>query len=177
MAKKLLLVIVAVVVVAVVCAAVFVVLSDNSKNKTTYWFYIDYGEDAPATVTNEWISASGGNSYDALCAALDKKGYEYDIPFNKTYESGTINGINGVAPEWDATAAKSYSWSLFAWTGDTYDSTLSGWEETVYGIGHPSLTETTYYIAVVEWDTETFTTTFNPNTTTGWKTGGPFASA
>jgi len=184
MAKKMLLVIVAVVIVAVVCVALFVVLSGDKDNKddtnvdeTTYWFYINYGAGAPATVSNEWISASGGNSYEALCKALDAKGYAYDIQFNQSFESGTINGINGVAPEWDATAAISYGWSLFAWTGDTYDSTLAGWEETLYGIGHPSLTETTYYIAVVGWNTTTFTTTFNPNTTTGWKTGGPFASA
>ncbi|MCL2148589.1 MAG: hypothetical protein FWH47_04555 [Methanomassiliicoccaceae archaeon] len=174
MAKKAVVIVAVVLVVVVVAAAAFFMLSNNSDDnskKNTYWYYIDYGDYETSTVANGWISGEGNNAYEGICSALDGLGITFDIPDSGLME-GFIIEINGVEPDWSATGD---SWSQFVWTGGTDSSISDGWEEMGTGITGVTTSQNIFYFGVTEFDSVTYEPTLDPNTTTGWQDGGPFA--
>ncbi|MDR1954726.1 MAG: hypothetical protein LBP82_02085 [Candidatus Methanoplasma sp.] len=183
MKNTVLFLIVGIVVVAVAAVAIYHVFNNGNSDVddggsvddgTTYWFYLDYSIYETSTIKNGWISGKGGNALEGLFTALKDKEIPYEIPTSGG-AAGFITSINEVDPIWDMTAPAAYSWSQFIWAEDSFDVSLSGWEEMDVSIAGVTTSQNIFYLGVAQWDTSSFTCLFDPNTLTGWQTGGPSA--
>ena len=146
---------------AIGAAAGFFLWGNNGGDdgKIEYWFYIDYGDKADETHTDEWISGKGTNALEALqsVATLDVNGT-------------MVNGINGVAPDY---ATDGTYWTLYIYNGQ-YDANWATYGGMVMsGLGIDQVKSTVLMFAVTDG-------TANPNLDQGymgWIGTGPLAPA
>jgi len=170
MEKKYIITIVAVVIVVIVICAAGVVLlkKDNNSNsgsndgsgstEAKYWYYLDYGDNQSSTAQNGWVSADSGDTpADGLSEVTD-------CSINTAY--GTIESINGVAPDW---ATTNESWGIWVWNSPT-----TQWQDSPVMLGNS--TDTVFYIGVTAFDSTTYEPMLDPNALTDWTSGGPFAN-
>lgn len=174
MAGKLLIVVIAVVVGVLVGVAVYVAVSANDNEPignddggnpdAKYWFYIDYREHASSTVKNGWYSSNdGATASEGLVKALDAKKISHNI------DGIWIYSINGVEPIYEVSQT---SWFTWPWI-----EAESKWQMTEnLGLGEPGMT--IFYVSISSFDADNeYLPFFDPNTETGWKNKGPFATA
>ncbi|MCL2032692.1 MAG: hypothetical protein FWH45_00250 [Methanomassiliicoccaceae archaeon] len=169
MAKKTVAFPAVIVAVFVICAATGYIVWSNDRNSTSsvneYWFYVDYGGEAP----NGWISAKSDNAYRGFIKALDEN--EIKCDFDEDHDKFIIS-INGVRP--DTAAGK--SWYVWEWT--KVGGSNAEWRDKNRILEHS--TETIFYLGVtgfvfIEHEIK-FVVLLDPNVQSGWQNGGPFAS-
>ncbi len=139
--------------------------TDDGANDS-YSIYLDYGDKADATHVNGWYTANGSDYSVAMKAAMDKAGLKIELD-----SYGGFADINGIVGDGSTT-----SWITWQWTANKFDSNLWGWNSTsgpgteVSNVIYVGFTEYTFSESTMKYE-------MNPNATTAWKTGGPFATA
>jgi hypothetical protein len=140
-------------------------------DETTYWFYIDLGEESSKYET-QWISAKSDTPLGGFLAATAAT-YGEDCSIADT---GWITSIGGVAGSWDASSFSGFSWLSWFWSSDDLKS-YQAWREspgfgnvigTIFYVGFTfvKLSDDGWYEMMPD---------LNPNRITDWKGAGPFA--
>ena len=163
--KSIVFIVVALVVGAALGAGIGWMLFGDSEDveQTTWWLYIDYGDEADSSHKNGWYSAKATDMKEAA----EKIGVSFA-------DNGFIDSVNGVVTDSGET------WSTWLYNGmysPIYNPETSGMISSNLGLG--GMYSTVSMILLCDYDPVTYVPVVNPNTDEGytaWMGTGPLAA-